>query len=519
LWIVKTDGEVWATPAIADIDKDGVLEVVVGSTDGKLYIINGINGMVETSITIGAPIYASAALADLDGDDYLEIVVGSTDGKAYCFQWNNVDFTLEWNFETYGPIYSSAAIGDIDGDKKYEIIIGSTDGKVYSLDYTGKEIWSYQTGGPIYSSPALFDWAYSAREAKPKYSMEWPMFRHNPRRTGFYSDEIYGKSSRRSGLDILIGSNDGYLYWIHGRNGALIDRFKTYGEIHTSPAIADVDNDGKLEVFFYDWSPYDTMWALEIELTYPRAIRILLHTTSPPTQNYWQAWHRYKDGVKSINFEDYVSYVLPHEWWYWEWKKFAKEYGIELVRESWIAGALTIKTYAWYHIVTGDKHPSEIADLCDWPCCQRYVEVSYSETNETVKDTWSQFLLLSSKPFSSEYWNGRVKVVTEKAIIRKEPNPTSEIIAILEKGTILYVLDGFPTNGWRLVTWELKPEGKRGWIQCGSISPTEARANIVNEQTPRLTQYGSLYWALQGWNFEAILRHFYGEGIQITAIS
>jgi len=37
LWVVKTEGKVWATPAIADIDNDGILEVVVGSTDGRLY--------------------------------------------------------------------------------------------------------------------------------------------------------------------------------------------------------------------------------------------------------------------------------------------------------------------------------------------------------------------------------------------------------------------------------------------------------------------------------------------------
>jgi len=225
LWIVKTDGEVWATPAIADVDNDGTLEVVIGSTDGKLYIVNGINGGVETSISIGSAIYASAALANLDGDAYLEIVVGATDGKIYCFQWDGKNIKTEWTYSTGGAIYSSASVGDVDGDGSFEIILGSTDGKIYCLSSSGGFEWSYTTGGAIYSSPALAN-----RETK--------------------------------GLGIYIGSTDAYLYLISG-SGSLVDRFLTYGQIRTSPAVADIDGDGKLEIVFYDWSSYDTLWCLE----------------------------------------------------------------------------------------------------------------------------------------------------------------------------------------------------------------------------------------------------------------
>jgi len=59
------------------------------------YIINGFNGIVETAILIGNPIYSSAALANIDADDYLEVVVGSTDRKVYCFQWDGTEYITE----------------------------------------------------------------------------------------------------------------------------------------------------------------------------------------------------------------------------------------------------------------------------------------------------------------------------------------------------------------------------------------------------------------------------------------
>lgn len=79
-------------------------------------------------------------------------------------------------------------------------------------------------------------------------------------------------------MGVYVGSEDTYLYLLDG-NGSLIDRFETssglgggdypsQGGIHTSPSIADVDGDGKLEIFFYDWGTEsanggNTFWAIE----------------------------------------------------------------------------------------------------------------------------------------------------------------------------------------------------------------------------------------------------------------
>lgn len=239
LWVFDNGEPIIASPAVDDVDDDGSKEVVVGSLDGNLYVLNGANGHVEWNYTTGAAVYSSAALANIDDDPQLEILVGSNDTYLYCLDGKTGN--MQWRFKTDGAVYSSPAIGDVDGDGLPEIVFGSLDGSIYCLNVTGAMEWKYYTGGAVYSSPALSD-------TTSLYSSEWPMFRHDCARTGFYSKSDLGKS-----LYIFIGSDDGYLYKLYGQNGSLLSRFLTNGPIHTSPVVGDIDGDGAVEVMFYDW--------------------------------------------------------------------------------------------------------------------------------------------------------------------------------------------------------------------------------------------------------------------------
>lgn len=265
LWIylVPTSCQIYSTVALGDVDNDGTIEAVFGATDGNIYILNAVTGGLEWSYSTGGAIYGSAALADLDGDGYLEMVIGSSNGNVYALQWDGITGSVEWTFSTAGAVYSSAAIGDIDGDGDLETVIGSFDGKIYSLSASGSEEWNYATGGRVYSSPSLAD------RTAGRYAIEWAMFRNNPERTGYYGP------APSTGLDVYVGSEDRYLYLLNGNDGSMIDRFLTcsggstgYQGIHTSPSVADVDGDYKLEIFFYDWGTGSshnghTFWALE----------------------------------------------------------------------------------------------------------------------------------------------------------------------------------------------------------------------------------------------------------------
>ena len=265
LWIYETGGSIISTPAIGNLDADADLEVVIGSADGNIYCLNGKTGLLEWKYTTGGAVYASAGLADFDSDGNLEVVIGSTDGKVYFINGDEngngaIDSSEVTSFSTGAQVYSSPALGDVDNDGNIEAIVGSSDFNVYSFNYnpTANTVtlnWYTATEGTVVSSPALAD-----RQNVETYDTDWPMFRNNPQRTGFYGPTPSGE------LDIYVGSGDSYLYLLDGNTGAVIDRFQTFGPIHTSPSVADVDGDQHLEIAFYDWGYEsgcaDTFWLL-----------------------------------------------------------------------------------------------------------------------------------------------------------------------------------------------------------------------------------------------------------------
>ena len=71
----------YASPAVADIDGDGQVEVLWGGY--TLMAVNGATGEVEwhASSPGGSRLWPSIVIADLDGDGSLEIVTG--DGSGY----------------------------------------------------------------------------------------------------------------------------------------------------------------------------------------------------------------------------------------------------------------------------------------------------------------------------------------------------------------------------------------------------------------------------------------------------
>lgn len=129
-WNYKLGGMSLGSPAIADLDDNGELEIVC-SGGRNIYCLNGSAGTKKWNYTTGDTVLSSPAIADIDGDGKLEIVVGSNDNNLYCL--NGVNGIKKWNFTMNNEVKSSPAIADVDDDGKLEIVV--TDGKkVYCID-------------------------------------------------------------------------------------------------------------------------------------------------------------------------------------------------------------------------------------------------------------------------------------------------------------------------------------------------------------------------------------------------
>ncbi|MCO4771784.1 MAG: VCBS repeat-containing protein [Deltaproteobacteria bacterium] len=162
------------SPAVADLDGDGVLEVVVPTLSGVLHVWSA-DGQVFPGFPVfvdfdlcdpalrgddvrtDCGIFGTPALADLDGDGGLDIIVGAMDQHLYA--WDATGELLD-GFPTFvqaGPdlpdaqgeiarIVSSPALGDLDGDGDLEVVLGTGQtagsdfagyGLLYALDHTG----------------------------------------------------------------------------------------------------------------------------------------------------------------------------------------------------------------------------------------------------------------------------------------------------------------------------------------------------------------------------------------------
>jgi hypothetical protein len=166
-WPVNLDAQVRTSIAIGDVNNNGYLEVVAGTGGDNVYLLTD-DGQVFPNWPKNCPMNAddftsSPTLADLDGDGDLEIILVSSEEKVYVWTWEGDTFPGDWpqpmgsgeGFEKRG----SASVGDIDGDSEMEIVVGSRNGKIYAFDPDGTIIpgWPIQTDAEIASSPALRD--------------------------------------------------------------------------------------------------------------------------------------------------------------------------------------------------------------------------------------------------------------------------------------------------------------------------------------------------------------------------
>ncbi len=80
---------------------------------------------------------------------------------------------------------------------------------------------------------------------------------------GVYSSPALGDVDGDGKLEAIVGSYDKNLYALNGEDGTLLWSYKTGSHVQASPTLGDVDNDGKLEVVIGSWD--ENVYALNGE--------------------------------------------------------------------------------------------------------------------------------------------------------------------------------------------------------------------------------------------------------------
>ncbi len=219
-WPQDTRAPVNSSPVLGDLDGDGVLEIVIGSDNHKVYAWKPDGSLLPGwPVSTNDSVRSSPALSDLDGDGRLDVIVGSFDNNVYAWNFNGSPLP-GWPVTTGSLVYSSPAIGDIDGDQRPEVVVGSFDNKVYAWNADGTILrgWPKPTGLFVYSSPALAD---LDRDGTP---------------------------------EVIVGSDNNRVFAWNG-DGSAVQGWPTATEheVPSSPAVGDIDGDGELDVVVGSW--------------------------------------------------------------------------------------------------------------------------------------------------------------------------------------------------------------------------------------------------------------------------
>jgi len=242
-----------ATPRFADIDGDGDLDAFIGSSSGAIlfYRNNGIANLpVFSPDAAGNPmaafnvgINASPAFADIDFDGDLDLFVGLSSGAVAFYRNNGTNNTPR--FAASGPTtnplagvtagtFASPTLSDIDGDGDLDAFIGNGYGSIifyrnngtaaaplFVADLAGNPLGGATTTG--YAAPTLAD--------------------------------IDGDGD----LDAFIGQATGGVLFYRNNGSATYPTFTAdpvnnplvtlTGAVNSSPALLDIDADGDLDAF------------------------------------------------------------------------------------------------------------------------------------------------------------------------------------------------------------------------------------------------------------------------------
>ncbi|MBK7763721.1 MAG: VCBS repeat-containing protein [Bacteroidetes bacterium] len=269
-WQTPTAGSD-SPPTIADIDKDGRLEILHGGFDGHVLAIHADDGSVDWSKTVDNNSWVQTAptVVDVDGNGQLDFIAGTwafspDTSRINAYRGDNQN--LIWSKPVSDYIYHGSAVADIDKDGKPELVFGDYNGKLYALNAEdGSQLWTYQASVYI-GAPAtiadvnhdgncdiLYCDAYGVGALSKTGSPMW-----------YYTIPDFGTAFRGVAvadidgdnmLDVVFGTSKGRVIVLKGANGSVIwslDLAAHIGkefDINHAPLIADFDQDGKIDVF------------------------------------------------------------------------------------------------------------------------------------------------------------------------------------------------------------------------------------------------------------------------------
>jgi outer membrane protein assembly factor BamB len=212
---------IYASPTVVDLDRDGEMEILVGTSLGMVYGMHAKDGKHLNGFPlVMSEIQAQIATEDVNGDGSIDMIAVDSKGNVLCFNSKGIEV---WETQISGFSSQPASFGDINGDGHMDVVIATVSGHIWALDgVTGKALphFPIKTDGRILAGVTLVNFdVFSDRHDRPP----------------------------RNGLHIIVPSFDGYVYVINGASGCF-DKIDVGERVYSMVLADDVLGNDKLDL-------------------------------------------------------------------------------------------------------------------------------------------------------------------------------------------------------------------------------------------------------------------------------
>ncbi len=276
-WPQYVGGNITGSPAAGDIDGDGDFECIVttwGDT-GYVFAYEGDGSQVEgwpRPIEDGDDpstwgVFSSPVLADLDLDGIPEVIVRSMNGDIYVWRGDGTGFLDPYGFflETSDSQWSlsGVSVGDIDRDSFPEIVFGTADGELHVVKGDKEEMDGFPVRGlsPILAPVVIADFlpthigleifvpgddSLYLIDSRGNVVEGWPV-PSPPIVYPFYMNPSISDINRDGKLEILVNWKGGVL--AYDAYGEVVDSLTFHGGTQSSPTLVDLGVDNHVDLF------------------------------------------------------------------------------------------------------------------------------------------------------------------------------------------------------------------------------------------------------------------------------
>ena len=274
--LAGTSKEIWGSPAGADIDNDGEIEIIITSKNKRCYIIDEY-GNIELEYETDQYLMGTPSLANIDNDDYLEVIFAgyTSSGDVFAINHNGTNVpNFPVNIDE--KVLRGVAIFDINENGKDDIVVATENEKLIQIIYDDGTINTiFESDNKFKSAPSVVnnngtililagDTGGNFYGINVDGTLSFQVTAENDINSEPGFIEINNQ------LAIFFGSEDGYLYGID-MYGNHLENWPQYignEDVNSAPVFADLNGDdiseiitatesGKLAIFNLDGSKFE----------------------------------------------------------------------------------------------------------------------------------------------------------------------------------------------------------------------------------------------------------------------